>query len=135
MKKLIIILFPVVFILWSSCSNSTSPSEKQLNVQANFQSIQQEVFTPSCAFSSCHGGSQFPNLSAGMSYGNLVNIQSREKPGEILVVPGDANSSYLIKKLKGFDIVGERMPRGSAPLPNAAIDSIAAWINKGAPLQ
>ncbi|RMG27400.1 MAG: hypothetical protein D6732_20110, partial [Methanobacteriota archaeon] len=68
----------------------------------------------------------------GLSYSNLVQKQSQQKPGEILVVPGDANASYLIKKLRGFDIVGERMPRGSAPLPNAAIDSIAAWINNGA---
>lgn len=127
----VIISIFIIFLNWA-CSNSTSSEGNGLNVLPKFSSIQEEVFNTSCAFSNCHGGSQFPTLTTGLSYGNLVNVQSREKAGEILVIPGNSTESYLIKKLKGFIIVGEQMPKGSAPLPNAAIDSIAKWIDLGA---
>ena len=33
-------------------------------------------------------------------YGALVGVMSRQKPGAILVVPGDPDASYLIHKLE-----------------------------------
>lgn len=127
-----LILLPALFGI-SSCSSSTeSKGGENSNVLPTLSSIQAEVFNRSCAFSDCHGGTTFPNLSPGMSHTSLVGKASQQKPGEILVNPGNASDSYLIKKLKGFDIVGSPMPRNSAPLSNAVIDTIAKWINLGA---
>ena len=38
--------------------------------------VQTAIFTPTCAVSGCHNGSQFPNLSAGVALGNTVNVAS-----------------------------------------------------------
>jgi hypothetical protein len=46
------------------------------------------------------------------------------------VVPDSSSKSLLIKILKGE--VSPRMPLNGTPLSVAVIDSIAAWINKGA---
>jgi hypothetical protein len=50
-------------------------------------------------------------------------------------VPGKADSSYLYLKTVGADIVEARMPKDRAPLGPAEIDSLRAWIEKGAPEQ
>ena len=49
------------------------------------------------------------------------------------VKPGDPDGSYLIRKLEGGRIVGERMPLGSAPLPPETLAVIREWIARGAP--
>ena len=69
-----------------------------------------------------------------MSYGELVNVASRNKPGAIRVIPGDPDASYLIHKLEGRgDIVGERMPRTGGPFLTAGqISIIRRWIELGA---
>jgi hypothetical protein len=47
----------------------------------------------------------------------------------VKVVPGDAPNSYLIAKLRGFlSICGVPMPLGRAPLQDAQILTIEAWI-------
>ncbi|GAB4180326.1 MAG: hypothetical protein Kow00108_16600 [Calditrichia bacterium] len=134
MKRLCAFMVAALFILVTGCSDSTSSNGDKMEVLPKLSSIQQEVFNTSCAFSSCHGGAVYPTLVTGQSYGSLVQGQSQGKPGEIFVIPGNSNDSYLIKKLKGFSgtISGEQMPKGSAPLSNAVIDSIAKWIDLGA---
>jgi hypothetical protein len=50
------------------------------------------------------------------------------------VIPGDPQNSYLIRKLEGRDINGERMPRGTGPfLTEGQIIVIRKWIEDGAP--
>ena len=68
-------------------------------------------------------------------YGALVGVASRQKPGAILVVPGDPDASYLIHKLEGrSDIVQLRMPRNGPPyLTPGQITVIRRWIENGAP--
>ncbi|MFN7142154.1 MAG: hypothetical protein ACK4YP_00135, partial [Myxococcota bacterium] len=64
--------------------------------------VQAEILTPSCAFSTCHGGggggAADLDLSDGRSHAELVGVESTDAPGEILVVPGDPDASYLVKK-------------------------------------
>ena len=48
------------------------------------------------------------------------------------VTPGDAEDSYLIRRLTGTSC-GNRMPAGRAALSAAQIDTIRSWINAGAP--
>jgi hypothetical protein len=100
---------------------------------ATFSSIQNEVFSKNCATSGCHGtNSVDPDLSKGVAYNNIVNVVSFNPPFKY-VVPFNSDSSYIINKLRGVNIQGERMPLNrEEPLSTVVIDSIIAWIEKGA---
>ncbi|MEW6363580.1 MAG: hypothetical protein AB1714_02955 [Acidobacteriota bacterium] len=100
-----------------------------------FANIQQQVFTPICT--ACHAGAGAPQglmLDEAHSYDMLRNVPSAEKPDLYRVLPGDPNSSYLVRKLEGGpDIVGAQMPLGRTPLSQPTINAIRVWIAKGAP--
>ncbi len=100
----------------------------------NYSEIQANVFTPSCAGSSCHSGAAPPaglNLEAANSYAELVGIASSQDAGVMRVLAGDPDNSYLIQKLDGNASGGGIMPPGGA-LPQASIDTIRQWIMDGA---
>jgi hypothetical protein len=104
-------------------------------VTAEFQSIQDNVFTPIC--SKCHIGAGAPEglqLDAGHSYNLLVGAPSSEQPTLLRVKQGDPDSSYMVHKIEGSPgISGGQMPLGETPLPQATIDAIRQWITNGAP--
>jgi Bacterial Ig-like domain len=104
-----------------------------VTVEANFASIQSNVFTPICT--ECHAGAQAPlglRLDSANSYGLLVGVQSSEQPGLARVAPGDPDGSYLIRKVEGTAAVGGRMPLDRTALPAATIAAIRQWITDGA---
>ncbi|RME24920.1 MAG: hypothetical protein D6798_10110 [Deltaproteobacteria bacterium] len=88
----------------------------------------------SCAFSGCHAtGDQFPDLSAGNAYDSIVDVESQQAPGEILVIPGDADGSYLVRKVEGAKgITGNPMPQGSDTWDADSVATLRAWIDAGA---
>jgi hypothetical protein len=102
---------------------------------ADWQSIQDNVFTPICE--PCHNGAGAPKgliLDAAHSYALLVGVPSAEVPTLNRVKPGDPNNSYIILKLTGAPgIVGGQMPLDETPLPQSTIDVIRQWITNGAP--
>jgi hypothetical protein len=104
-------------------------------VTADFQSIQDNVFTPICSV--CHIGAGAPEglqLDAAHSYNLLVGVPSAEQPNLLRVKPSDPNSSYMLHKIEGPPgIVGGQMPLGETPLPQATIAAISQWISNGAP--
>ena len=103
-------------------------------IEPTFTNVQDEVFTKSCAFSTCHGsnGSAELTLVEGEAYDNLVDVQSEDNPGAIRVVAGDVDASYIVKKLRGdSDIEGAPMPPGGK-LPNRKLRLIEDWIEGGA---
>lgn len=104
-------------------------------ITADFQSIQDNVFTPIC--SKCHIGASAPEglqLDAGHSYNLLVGVASVEQPSLQRVAAGDPDSSYMVHKIEGAPgITGGQMPLGETPLPQATIDAIRQWITNGAP--
>jgi hypothetical protein len=104
-------------------------------ITADFQSIQDNVFTPICSL--CHIGASAPQglqLDAAHSYNLLVGVPSNEQPGLLRVKPGDPNDSYMVHKIEGLPgITGGQMPLGETPLPQATIDAIRQWITNGAP--
>jgi methionine-rich copper-binding protein CopC len=104
-------------------------------LSADFQSIQDNVFTPICT--RCHIGANAPEglqLDQAHSYALLVGVPSAEVPGVMRVKPGDPADSYLIQKLQGSSgIVGVQMPFGGPYLPQATIAFIQQWITNGAP--
>ena len=100
---------------------------------ADFDSIQENVFTPLCT--GCHAGAGAPlglRLDEGASFALLVNAPSTEIPTLLRVNPGDPDSSYLIQKLEGTAAVGGRMPLGGTPLPAETIAVVRQWIAEGA---
>jgi hypothetical protein len=104
-------------------------------VTADFQSIQDNVFTPICSV--CHIGAGAPEglqLDAAHSYNLLVGVPSAEVPSLLRVKPGDPTNSYIVHKLKGPPgIVGNQMPLGETPLSQATMAAISQWIANGAP--
>jgi hypothetical protein len=102
---------------------------------ADFQSIQDNVFTPICV--RCHSGASAPQglqLDAAHSYAMLVGVPSTEVPGLDRVDPGNPDNSYIVLKLEGAaGIVGVQMPFGGPYLPQSTINVIRQWITNGAP--
>ena len=74
------------------------------------------------------------NLLAASSYNALVNAATLQKPGEVNVIPGNPDGSYLVKKLEGDpSITGKRMPRNGPPYLTAGqLLVIRRWIQQGA---
>jgi len=99
-------------------------------------SIQENVFTPTCAKVGCHSGvtpTGHMNLEAGNSAASLINVVSTGDPTKTRVIPSDPDDSLLIKKLEGTQTVGRQMPRDGPPyLPQETIDVIRQWILDGA---
>jgi len=78
----------------------------------------------------CHGGDETEN---GLSMAT-VDALLRGGRGGAAVVPRKGADSLLVRKLKGADIEGQRMPLNAPPLSDAAIAAIEAWIDEGARL-
>jgi hypothetical protein len=103
---------------------------------AEFASIQENVFTPTCAVPGCHIGAAAPQglrLDEANSFALLAGIASAEVPALLRVNPNNPDQSYLIQKLEGNAAVGGRMPLSGPPfLPQTTIDVIRQWITDGA---
>ena len=112
------------------------------NLQPTLSSIRAEIFETTdlagrVACIACHtnqGRNPAANLNLRTDpYAALVNVASQQRPGAVRVVPGDPDSSYLIRKLEGRDINGVRMPFNTPPyLTDDQILVIRRWIQLGA---
>lgn len=97
-------------------------------------SVIQEIFNRNgCSSGPCHGTavSAGLDLTDGSSYGNLVGVIATQT-SVARVVPNNASGSYLIVKVEGLQITGERMPLGRTPLDNIDVTNLKNWINQGA---
>lgn len=96
--------------------------------------VQAEVFTASCAFSSCHGGGSDMDLTDGNAHAAIVGVASPDAPDRTLVVPGDATSSYLVEKCTpgATGLVGGLMPEGTEGLDAERLALLEAWVDAGA---
>jgi hypothetical protein len=102
---------------------------------ATLTQVQDEVFTPSCVFSTCHDASANGglNLTRGKSYSQLVGIAALGAPSKTRVVAGSTAQSYLVEKLTATSpAAGVRMPQGGDPVPAAKLELIRSWIEAGA---
>lgn len=123
-------------LLLSACADSIV-SECDVAVPeampARFSAIETQVFATGCALSGCHAGGNPQaglDLTPGKSYASLVGVSSVNYPAQQLVMPGGSGESVLIGVLRGS--LAPSMPPAGA-LDAAVIDSIAAWIDGGAP--
>ncbi len=131
----------------AACAGGDGPTEPGLGpgggdaggrtVKENpsFSSDVVEIFVRrGCTDGACHGtgqGGLTLTASAAVSHRNLVNVTSPTS-GEVRVIPGDAQNSYLVKKLEGRQQVGARMPVGGSSLDATDLTNIRRWIDQGA---
>lgn len=131
--KTIMLLSLITLLIGCSEEETTAPIPNPSTAPlAKFSDLQTKIFN-SCAVAGCHAsGSAQGNLdlSTGQAYSNLVGVQSVLYPQFNRVEPGSAGNSMLIKILKGE--LTPQMPFNRTPLSNDVIDSIEAWIDRGA---
>ena len=100
-----------------------------------FTEIQDTIFAPSCAFSTCHGdadGVADIVLTGDAAYAALYEAPAVGKEDAILVIPGDADNSYLVQKMEeADDIEGLPMPPAGI-LDEELTQMVRAWIDAGA---
>ena len=142
--RLLACVLPVTAMLAGCDENLSDLTGPTPNLRPTLASIQREIFNTqdssgrlSCI--QCHTNvGRTPaaglNLVEGVSFAALVGRPSVQKPGETLVIPGDPDNSYLVKKLDGAaGIVGLRMPRNNGPfLTEGQMLVIRRWIKEGA---
>lgn len=128
-------LLSALFLL-AGCEHTDPLGADGNGLQPTLRSLQENIFSTSCAVSGCHAGpapQQGLNLSAGQSFANLVGVPSREMPTLDRVAPGDPEGSYLVWKIEGrAGIVGARMPLGRPALSADAVAAVRQWIADGA---
>jgi len=126
-----------------ACGNRCIPA-----IEPIASSVQSRIFATSCGLSSsCHQGisaKEGLDLSTLDGIAAAVGSSSQQKPGALVIAPGDAAASYLIAKLRGVGIA-ERSSTGqptsamppapNEPLCEAKIAAIEEWINTGAPFE
>ncbi len=91
----------------------------------------QPIFDLHCV--GCHGLDGFAGLDlrSGFSHANLVGVTATEIDMP-RVDPGEPQTSWLYLKLTGAQTVGDPMPAGGFPLPEATVDLVEQWITEGA---
>jgi len=107
------------------------------------------LFSSTCSFSSCHGGSS-PQaalrlgpesaVTPSLVQSVLVNVPTRVDALLLRVKPGDADASFLIRKVEGRfadlrcfpDHCGERMPQRTQSLSERDVQLLRNWVTQGA---
>jgi mono/diheme cytochrome c family protein len=124
------------------CGCPAAPDADPKNV--SFAQDVQPIFTADCA--GCHSPGGFAqaagitlDLTAGNAFDSLAEHSEADHADDAggraaLVVPGDAESSFLFDKISSASPAsGERMPLLGFPLSDSQIATIRDWIDAGAP--
>ena len=135
-------------LLLAACSGESAKQDGGAGAEAGaeaaaaaagsvFQTEIAPLLASNCA--TCHlTGEEAGNISLipDKAIASLVNVPAKGAPGQVRVVPGDPDNSYLIHKLEGTHVKvggsGTQMPMGAAPLPAEQIAKIRQWIKDGA---
>lgn len=104
--------------------------------EVKLSELKEGFFQTSCSLSaSCHKG---PNGAQQLSldgdvHADIVNVESSQVPGMMLVVPGDLEASYLWEKVAGEKAaVGTLMPPANGLGDDPRIEDLKNWILNGA---
>ena len=132
------LLFAVA-LTFTGCGGGVSDGGDAGTIEATFSSIQDNVFTPTCAIGGCHTNADQAGgltLEEGVAYSAIIDVASNELPTMHLITPGDTEESYLIHKLMGtyLDVGGSgaQMPIGGS-ISEEELATIEEWVLAGAP--
>ena len=126
------------------------PGPPACTTEATFTSLRTQYFEKACTFGGCHNAADareagMLDMSADNAnlYDDLVNAASQDENagprGEIRVIAGDPDGSFLVKKLEGRQRVdeGDLMPQGALRVDEfdttCRIKALRDWITAGAP--
>lgn len=131
----------LMVLLLSGCPGVSIPPGPTGDVVSFSRQIQ-PIFDANCIICHVSGGiaGEILLLNAEESFDALLNLEEeKEEEHEMgmhgaLVVPGDAEASYLFQKvsLDSPPEGGARMPLGGPPLSDEDIVLIRDWIDQGA---
>jgi hypothetical protein len=126
----------MILLLLLACTG-VPKDDTATDLEPTMANVQTEIFTASCAFSSCHGPGSGMDLSEGEAHAAIVGVAAADAPDRTLVVAGDADASYLVEKCTpgASGLVGERMPDGSDGLDATRLALLRAWVDAGAPAE
>jgi len=128
-----------------------SPSCMEALTKSDLAFIESKIFAQSCIFSGCHNGADTAagrlDLRTGMSFSELVNVDSVIAPTYKYVVPNQPSQSYLLMMIQHIppammsppaaapDPQIGYMPQnaGGRPICAEKRDAIQRWIMAGAP--
>ena len=104
--------------------------------EVKLSELKDGFFQTSCSLSaSCHKG---PTGAAqlvldGDVHAAIVNVESTQVPGQMLVIPGDVEGSYLWQKVSGeTPAVGTLMPPTNGLGDDPRLEDLKNWILNGA---
>lgn len=139
------LLFSLGLLLLTGCgsssttTSSSSTDDTSSGLEATLSSIQENIFTPTCAVSGCHSSasaSEQLSLADGEAFDNLVNVDAAQVSSLKRVDPSDPDNSYVIHKLEGTHTSaggsGAQMPKDANALSDEQINAIREWIENGA---
>lgn len=140
MKRLaFVVLLGIPLLVAVACTdeggtNTLPPgSDGGTECKPNIASIQSTIFTRRCTTIGCHAAkdpaSALDLESPGVD-GRLANVEAADCPGEVIVRPGNPDTSFLIRKLEDEKpACGTRMPRSDQLLKASDIACIKSWIS------
>ena len=108
-------------LLAAACGTPTAGVPADPSYASNIQPI----FDAHCV--SCHGG---PSPKAGYSLASRAGAMGNGSDSLPNVVPGNADSSKLYRKVAGVET--PQMPLGRPALDSQKLQTIRNWVNKGA---
>jgi hypothetical protein len=126
-------------LLLAACDSSDDDAgDSETGGELSHAADIQPIWDDNCV-TGCHtpGGIGMP-LDLTDGYAAMVGVESSQASGVSWVEAGSAADSYLVAKLRGEQMqlggVGNQMPAGgAAPLDDATISMVEAWIDAGAP--
>ena len=139
-RFLILIIISSLGLFLTSCGGSSTGSQPPdddnppppgENRPVSYSDDIQPIFSGNCATSGCHNSGTQQNGVNLSSYDAVMNSEG-QRYGRLIVDPGNPDNSPLVDKIEPNPEFGVRMPENGAPLSDAEIDSIRAWIEDGA---
>ena len=136
-----------LLIAMAGCGMAEQVEELNLNIcsdgSANcWAAIQPALFDGTGSCTNCHTGNATAGEGLSWDFDRYAEIVTNGyvatkslTAGELIVNPGNADTSFVHRKVRGELVTGEgdRMPRFLPALSNGDLDWIDAWINAGAP--
>lgn len=112
-------------------NNGNNSGSNSSDTSTYYSTNIQPIFTASCSGSTCH----IPGPQSGVTLSSFSNARGSigNQYGVYVINPGNAADSPIIDKISNASPKhGVRMPYGGSPLSQDKIDTLKAWINRGA---